>query len=109
MLRRIALCLALVGCVPATNQEPIDYVALSEAVQQSQDYSLHGQMFEGAARQLVDSGRCSVGDLAAIGGFIRASLDFPDEPVYFTYCRLSSGGAASEKQVLLNVRTGEIT
>jgi len=109
-MRKILLALAFVaGCSGPPAEEPIDYVALSEAVQQSQNYALHGQTFEGAAVRLVEEGRCTVGDLASIGGFIRSDMEFPDEPVYFTYCGLTSGERATASKVYLNVQTGVIT
>lgn len=73
------------------------------AVQGSDDFNKYQAAFEKAAKELVESGRCSVSQLQETGGFWK-STNHKNKPIYFTYC----GAAHVSNRIYLDVSTGQI-
>lgn len=71
--------IALLFCGMAIAQNATPGVAGSDR------YSLHGEKFEAAARELIARGRCKPADFVAVGGFMR-STDASRIGQYFIYC-----------------------
>lgn len=72
-------------------------------VAQSDDFGQYRAAFVRAANELIQSGRCTAGDLEEQGGWVKSS-NHPDEPVYFTYC----DGMTIANRIYLNAETGRI-
>ena len=70
----------------------------AKLVAQSDDFHRYEAEFLRAAEALIDSGRCTAGDFADMGGFTKSTSKGAN--VYFTYCR---GGSI---KISLDVATG---
>lgn len=73
-------------------------------VAQSDDFAQHRAAFTAAASQLLTEGRCAESDFLEMGGWLKATLEYRDRPVYFTYC----GGMTAANRLYLDVSTGRI-
>lgn len=73
------------------------------AVSRSDDFARHKDAFTVAARTLVESRRCTTGELKEMGGFVK-SQTHKDKPIYFTYC----GGMTVRNRIMLDASTGRI-
>jgi len=73
------------------------------AVKDSDDFAKYQAAFEKAAKNLVESGRCSVAQLKEGGGFWK-STTHKTKPIYFTYC----GAAHISNRIYLDASTGRI-
>ena len=70
----------------------------------SDDFAQHRDAFTKLAAQLIQEGRCSAADFREQGGFMKSVNEYPDEPVYFTYC----GGMHLSNKVYVNAETVQI-
>jgi hypothetical protein len=73
-------------------------------VAQSQDFTEHRAAFVKAAKELIEDGRCTPRDFEKTGGWMKAVINYRDQPVYFTYC----GGMTISNRIYLNAETGRI-
>lgn len=76
---------------------------IAKLLTDSDDFARHGKAFIKASQGLVTSKQCSPQDFKSVGGWMK-STNFPNKPVYFTYC----GGMTKENRLYLNVATGEV-
>ncbi|MCL9783303.1 SH3 domain-containing protein [Vibrio sp. S4M6] len=58
---------------------------LEEAIEFSDDFSIHRSIFLKIANDLINKGRCTLQDFVRNGGWYR-SLSHKPEAIYFTYC-----------------------
>jgi len=72
-----------------------------QAIESSDDLTLHQGIFVQVSEELVNAGECKLSDFRDIGGWWRSAAHKP-EPVYYTYC----GGASNEDRIYLNTDTG---
>jgi len=72
-------------------------------VKDSDDFAKHQAAFETAAKNLVESRRCTVAQLKESGGFWK-SMNHKNKPIYFTYC----GAAHISNRIYLDASTGRI-
>jgi len=73
-----------------------------KAVKSSDDFSKYKTLFISASDKLIKSGKCSLGDLKEMGGWMRSTNHKP-KPIYFTYC----GGMTKNNRIYLNAATGK--
>ena len=82
--------------------DPAETAAANETlVAQSDDFARYRTAFVSLAAQLISEGRCSEADFREQGGFMKSVNDYPDQPVYFTYC----GGMTLANKVYVNAET----
>ena len=92
------LALSDVADSPSNNEDT------GKMIESSDNYSIYSQSFARATDELVVSGRCTRHDFEEIGGWVKSTTDYKDEPVYFTYC----GGQTISNRIYLNAVTGQI-
>ena len=86
-------------------RDPAETATIDEAlVAQSDDFAQHRRAFVVATQSLIADGRCAAGDFEEMGGWLKATGENRNAPVYFTYC----GGMTISNRLYLNVETGEI-
>ena len=86
-------------------QDPAETAQADETlVAYSDDFEQHRDAFKKLATQLIQEGRCSAADFREQGGFMKSVNEYPNEPVYFTYC----GGMHLSKKVYVNAQTVKI-
>jgi hypothetical protein len=99
---------AIVACSddkPSTRSQSVQMPTMAEiekAIESSDDFSKHRDVFLRAAATLIQSGTCSLEQLREYGGWVK-STQHKSEPVYFTYC----GASNTSSRIYLNVATGE--
>ena len=85
--------------------DPAETATASETlVAQSDDFARYRTAFASLAARLIAEGRCSQADLREQGGFMKSVNDYPEQPVYFTYCR----GMTLANKVYVNAETEEV-
>jgi hypothetical protein len=104
----LAVPLLLIDCSEPNAEEPRARPTSSELevwlVNSSDDYIEHRDIFIQTIGDLVESGTCAEADRNERIGWMRSTVNFPDAPVYFTYC----GGLANEHRIYLDVQTGQV-
>ena len=70
----------------------------------SDDFLKYRTAFAQAAQSLISSGQCREADFREWGGWIKSIANYPDQPIYFTYC----GGSTLFDRLYLNAETGEV-
>lgn len=91
----------LSGC----SDKPIpDDLAIASAVSQSDDYSKHEKAFIDASKELLKNEKCSLNEFEEMGGWMKSTTTYKEEPVYFTYC----GGMTISNRIYVNASTGTI-
>jgi hypothetical protein len=85
--------------------DPAETATVDEAlIANSDDFTQYRRAFVTATQSLLADGRCSAADFEEMGGWLKATMERRNEPVYFTYC----GGMTIANRLYLNVETGEI-
>ena len=80
----------------------VSHNELRQMVEGSDDFAQYQSSFMVAARNLIQSGRCTSADFKEMGGWMK-SPNNKSEPIYFTYC----GGLKTHNKIYLNAVTGE--
>ena len=75
---------------------------IAKAVSQSDDFRNHKNAFVKASKDLMASGKCALNDFEDMGGWVKSTTTYRDEPIYFTYC----GGMTRANRIYLNVESG---
>jgi len=70
----------------------------------SDDYAKYHLVFEASARQLISDGRCSSADFKNMGGWVKSTTTYKNEPIYFTYC----GEMTINNRIYLNAISGQV-
>ena len=91
-------CLLLSACSQNINVSEIE---VENAIQKSDDFSIHNKAFISATKDLVESGQCTISELVEQGGWVKSVINHKSEPVYFTYC----GGLHRTNRIYLNMET----
>jgi hypothetical protein len=81
-----------------------DKTGLEKALSGSDHYARFRVTFLNSARKLISSGRCTLGDFKNMGGWVKSTSNYRNQPVYFTYC----GGMTRANRIYLNAATGRI-
>lgn len=74
---------------------------IAKAIKSSDDFSKYQEVFIAASEELINSGRCTLGDFQEMGGWWRSSIHKP-KAIYFTYC----GGMRSANRIYVDAATG---
>ncbi|HXV73874.1 MAG TPA: hypothetical protein VD713_04010 [Sphingomonadales bacterium] len=77
---------------------------LEEAISHSDDFGRYKAAFLKATQDLIQSKKCSISDFEEMGGWVKSTTTYNDEPVYFIYC----GGLAVTNRIYLDVSSGKI-
>ena len=98
-----SICLFAASSVSAGSVEMgrIDYESL---VKNSDDYARYSSAFVGATRDLIDKRRCKPADFKEMGGWLKSTTTYKNQPVYFTYC----GGMTVKNRIYLDASSGRI-
>ncbi len=75
-----------------------------DLIKDSDDYSRYSQAFSVAAKTLINDGRCKVSDFKDMGGWVKSSTTYKNQPIYFTYC----GGMMLKNRIYLDTSNGRI-
>lgn len=88
---------------PADEVAKSDEPEIAKLLTGSDDFARYRKPFIKASQELIQRKQCSVQDFKEVGGWSK-STNFPNKPVYFTYC----GGMTKQNRVYLNAATGEV-
>lgn len=85
--------------------DPAETATASESlVSQSDDFEKYRKQFVKLSDKLISEGRCSPADFIEMGGWVKAEIEYKNEPVYFTYC----GGITAAHKIYINAETSTI-
>ena len=79
-----------------------DATGVEALISGSDDFQKYRTAFVEAARSLIVSGQCRAEDFREIGGWVKSTTTYRDQPIYFTYCQ------NSRVRFYLNAETGEV-
>ena len=79
-----------------------DATGVEALISGSDDFQKYRTAFAEAAGSLIVSGQCRAEDFREIGGWVKSTLTYRDQPIYFTYCQ------NSRVRLYLNAETGEV-
>jgi hypothetical protein len=77
---------------------------VEEALRYSDDLAIYEEIFIDASQKAIESEICSIEDFQEVGGWMKATGENRDKPIYFTYC----GGFTISNRWYLNVVTESI-
>lgn len=77
---------------------------IAKFISQSDDFRHYKEAFVKATANLVDSGRCTLQEFESIGGWVKSTTTYREQPVYFTYC----GGFTTSDRIYLDAQTGRL-
>lgn len=77
---------------------------VKDAINKSDDFNAHSDAFISETTTLVKNGRCTLSELDEQGGWMKSTLNYKSEPVYFTYC----GGVHGDNRLYLNVVSQQV-
>ncbi len=100
MLQKLIIITAFIlsSCSP---QIQVSEVEIERLIQKSDDYEQHKKAFVIASSELVKGERCTTTELSEQAGWMKSTLNYKFEPVYFIYC----GGTNRSNRIYLNVAT----
>ena len=81
-----------------------DATGVDALISGSDDFQRYRIAFAQAAQSLISSGQCSEADFRRMGGWIKSTVNYRDQPIYFLYC----GGWTISNRLYLNAETAEI-
>ncbi len=79
-----------------------DATGVEALISGSDDFQKYRTAFVEAARSLIVSSQCRAEDFREIGGWVKSTTTYRDQPIYFTYCQ------KSRVRLYLNAETGEV-
>ncbi|MBJ6137036.1 hypothetical protein [Marinobacter litoralis] len=103
MFQKVIIAILLFSVLGGCTEPLPDDSAIAEAVSKSDDYSTYESEFIAATKNLLKSEQCSIGDFKEMGGWMKSTTTYKDEPVYFTYC----GGMTISNRIYLDASKGE--
>jgi hypothetical protein len=74
---------------------------IGQAIKTSDDFVKYEDIFISTSQELIESGKCTLGEFKEMGGWWRSANHKPRK-VYFTYC----GGVTKNNRLYLDVSTG---
>ena len=81
-----------------------DATGVAALISGSDDFHKYRSAFAQAAKSLISSGQCREADFRELGGWIKSTLKYRNQPIYFIYC----GGSTVSNRLYLNAETGEV-
>lgn len=104
----ILIAAAVIFSSPSAHAKASD-AQIRAAIKGSDDFQKHSEAFLKFTRGIVHRNQCTLKDLKYMAGWVKSTLNYKHQPVYFVYCGMKKGKSPTRKnRIYLNVKTGKV-
>ena len=103
-MKSLPIVLTFFILVACSTEIEVSPAQVQDAIKKSDGFNSYSDVFVTETTKLVKNGKCTLNELAEQGGWMKSTLNYSAEPVYFTYC----GGMHRSNRVYLNVITQKV-